>query len=121
MQFSLGGNGEKDKFSLVSWEDVCKPKEQGGLGRRDLEVMSEILGSKVWWHWVNHSTKPWVKLWSTKYARYRPRHILIRFNEAPSGSPIWLKALAGKSIIQEHSFWELKDGSRVKFWDDSWN
>ena len=32
-----------------------------------------------------------------------------------------MKALVGKLIIQEHSFWEIRDGSREKFWDDSWN
>ena len=83
--------------------------------------MSKILGAKLWWCWVNHSMEPWVKLWNTKYDWDRPRHCLIRFNEAPSGSPIWLKALAGKLIIQEHSFWEIRVGSRAKLWDDSWN
>ena len=38
--FLWGGRGEKAKFSLVRWEDVCKPKEQQGLGLRDPEVMS---------------------------------------------------------------------------------
>ena len=83
--------------------------------------MSEILEAKVWWRWVNHSSEPWVKLWSIKYARDRSIHLLICFNEAPSGSPIWLKAMASKTIVQEHSFWEIRNGSRAKFWEDSWN
>ena len=91
------------------------------MGLRDPEVMSEILRAKVWWRWVNHSLEPWAKLWSIKYARDRPRHLLIRFKEAPIGSSIWLKTMAGKTIIQEHSFWEIRDGSRAKFWEDSWN
>ena len=119
--FLWGSSGEKAKFSLVSWEDVCKPKEHGGLGLRDPEIMSEILGAKIWWRWVSHSTEPWAKLWNVKYARGRPRHALIHFNETPNGSPIWLKALAGRSIVQEHSFWEIRNGNRVKFWDDAWN
>ena len=83
--------------------------------------MSEILGAKIWWRWVTHSSEPWARLWSKKYTRDRPSHLLIHFNEALSGSTIWLKALAGKSIIHEHSFWEIKDGCRVMFWEDSWN
>ena len=46
---------------------------------------------------------------------------MIRFNESPNSSPIWLKDLASKTIIQVHSFWEIRDGSRAKFWEDSWN
>ena len=42
-----GGREEKAKFSLVCWEDICQPKEQGGLGLRDLEVRSKIQGAKV--------------------------------------------------------------------------
>ena len=48
-KFIWGSSGEKAKFSLVSWEDVCKPKDQGGLGLRDPKIMSEILGAKIWW------------------------------------------------------------------------
>ena len=83
--------------------------------------MSEILGAKIWWRWVSHSAEPWAKLWNVKYARGRPRHALVRFNETPNGSPIWLKALGGRSIVQEHSFWEIRNGNRAKFWDDAWN
>ena len=83
--------------------------------------MTKIQGAKVWWRWVNYSSEPWAKLWHMKYARDRPIPQLIRFNESPNGSPIWLKALAVRTIIQEHSFWEIRDGSRAKFWEDSWN
>ena len=50
-----------------------------------------------------------------------PIHQLVRFNEALSGSPIWMKAMTGRNIVQDHSFWEIRDGKTVKFWDDSWN
>ena len=116
--FLWGSSGEKTKFSLVSWEDVCKPKVQGSLGLRDPEIMSKILGAKIWWRWVNISSEPLAILWRKKYARDRPRHLLICFNEAPIGSSIWLKAMVGKTISQEHSFWEIRDGSREKFWED---
>ena len=89
----------KDKFSLVCWEDLCHPKEQGGLGLRDPEVMTEIQGAKFWWSWINHTLEPWAKLWHIKYSHDLPIQQLIRFNESPSGSPIWLKALAGKNIV----------------------
>ena len=66
--FLWGGWEAKAKFSLVSWEYVCTPKEQGGLGLRDPEVMTEIQGTKFWWRWVNYSSEPWDKLWHMKYA-----------------------------------------------------
>ena len=47
--FFWGGREVKAKFSLVCWEEIYRPKEQGGLGLRDLEVMAEIQGENVWW------------------------------------------------------------------------
>ena len=27
----------------------------------------------------------------------------------------------GKRIMQEHCFWEIRDGESANFWEDSWN
>ena len=83
--------------------------------------MVEVQGAKVWWRWENHSSEPWARLWHIKYARDRLTHQLIRFNEALSGSPIWMKAMTGKNIVQDHSFREIRDGRNAKLFDDSWN
>ena len=40
--FLWGSREAKAKFSLVSWEEICHPKEQGGLGLRDPEITAEI-------------------------------------------------------------------------------
>ena len=120
-KFLWSGTQDSHKWALVNWDIVCKPNSQGGLGLRDHDVMSEIQGAKVWRRWVNHTSDPWAKLWHIKYARYRPIQKFIRFNESLSDSPIGLKALVGKNIVQDHSFWEIRDGRRENFWDDSWN
>ena len=119
--FLWDGRESKSKFSLVSWEQVYSPKEKASLGLHDLEIMGEIQGAKIWWWWCNYSQEPWAKIWHIKYARDRPMSQLIRYNATPQGSHIWQKALAGRQIIQEHSFWEIKAGNLAHFWDDSWN
>ena len=48
-KFLWGGREARAKFSLVSWDGICKPKDQGGLGLRDTDVMVEVQGAKVWW------------------------------------------------------------------------
>ena len=32
-----------------------------------------------------------------------------------------MKELTCRNIIQDHSFWEIRDGNSAKFSDDSWN
>lgn len=47
--FLWGGNEERRKIAWVSWEVVCKPKEKGGLGLRDLNLFNLSLLGK--WSW----------------------------------------------------------------------
>jgi len=45
----LWGKGEKRmKWALVEWEKICKPKNYGGLGLDDPEILSKVLGAKLW-------------------------------------------------------------------------
>jgi len=119
--FLWGGRAKKSKFSLISWDKICKPKLEGGLGLRDPETLSEVYGSKLCWRWCTHSREPWARLWHVKYARDKPAELLIRFNEERSGSDIWQKALAGRQLVHSHCFWEIGNGELANFWEDSWN
>jgi hypothetical protein len=44
---------ERRKYHLVKLETVCLPKDQGGLGVLDLEVMNIALLSKWLWKLFN--------------------------------------------------------------------
>jgi len=36
------------------------------------------------------------------------------------GSHIWNKAWDKRSIVQQHSFWEIREGDLALFWEDKW-
>ena len=36
------------------------------------------------------------------------------------GSHIWNKAWDKRSIVQQHSFWEIRDGEQALFWEGKW-
>lgn len=91
--FHWGGREAKSKFSLVSWEGIFWPKDQGGLGLRAVEVMAEFQGGKVWWGWVNYSSEPWARLWHTRYAIAKPKYQLVCLNDDQTRSPIWRKSV----------------------------
>lgn len=60
-------NGEKNT-SLASWEMVCRPKHNGGLGVIDLKVQSEALLLKYLHKFYNQHELPRVELvWSTYF------------------------------------------------------
>jgi hypothetical protein len=47
--FLWSGLSERKKMCWVKWKDVCRPKKDGGLGIRDLQVMNISLLAK--WRW----------------------------------------------------------------------
>ena len=51
--FLWSNKKEKKKYHLVNWKTVCLPKDQGGLGVLDLEVMNIALLAKWLWKLFN--------------------------------------------------------------------
>lgn len=48
--FLWGGEGESENLPWVMWENVCLPKECGGLGIKGLRVFNEALLGE--WRWM---------------------------------------------------------------------
>jgi len=79
------------------------------------------MGAKIWWQWLTSPGKPWVTLWTAKYANHRPQEELIRLTPNDKGSLIWNAAREHYQMIQKHSFWEVRNGNTTRFWTDAWN
>eukprot|EP00253_Pinus_taeda_P016465 PITA_16465 len=60
--FFLGRKGYKKKWASVSWENICKPNNHGGLGLDDQEILDKVLGAKLWWCWVQHPETQWANI-----------------------------------------------------------
>jgi hypothetical protein len=48
-EFLWGSKNGRKKVNWVKWEEVCKPKNQGGLGVRDIRAINISLLTK--WRW----------------------------------------------------------------------
>lgn len=118
--FLWGSSGPNRKWALVKWEKACIPKIAGGIGIRDPEHSNSVMGAKIWWKWLTYPDTPWAQLWTAKYASNLPLEETIRMNEISKGSAMWNSAIKHRELIQNHSFWEVKEGSTARFWTDSW-
>ena len=67
-KFLWSGEKDKNKYHLVKWQTVCMPKEQGGLGIIDLDLMNIALLSKWLWKMFNE-TGPWQEMLEAKYLK----------------------------------------------------
>jgi hypothetical protein len=61
---------------LASWEMICRPKDQGGLGVLDLRLQNKALLIKNLHKFYNQHDIPWVKLlWQAHYNNGHLPHI----------------------------------------------
>jgi hypothetical protein len=118
--FLWHGHQPNKKWALVGWDKICMPKSQGGLGLRDPGKLNQVMGAKIWWRWLKAPATAWASIWRHKYAPLTPDNQLIRHNTRIQGSNIWNIAWQNRTLIQNHAFWEVRDGESALLWQDSW-
>jgi len=103
----------------VKWDKVCLPKKAGGIGLRDPEHSNTTMGTKIWWRWLANPNTPWASLRTAKYASNFAIKERIRMTELSTRFVIWNSSIQHRDLIQKHSFWEVKNRSTARFWEDS--
>lgn len=86
--FLWRGAKVQQKWALVAWGKICKPKQYGGLGLRDIELLEKALGAKNLWRWIANPNSPWGILWKAKYTPSLTQDKIINLNGNIKGSMI---------------------------------
>ncbi|VFQ80991.1 unnamed protein product [Cuscuta campestris] len=60
--------GGGTKHHWTKWEDLCLPKEEGGIGTRRLKTLEVAFSLKLWWK-VHHENSIWARFMRAKYWR----------------------------------------------------
>jgi hypothetical protein len=109
----FGGSSVKKKIALVSWNVVCKSKQQGCLGIIDIEAMNKSLLIK----WLVIIKDPYVQGWWETVLLYKyPR--LFAHNNVFLFFKIFF--LLNKDILDVSISWKVNNGTVVSFWIDRW-
>eukprot|EP00253_Pinus_taeda_P003861 PITA_03861 len=117
----IWGKGEVNKkWALVAWDKICKPRNYGGLGLDDPEILSKDLGAQFWWCWLKEPKAQWATIWKEKYASTCPSEDHIRMDGNIKGSHTWNKAWDNRCLVQHNGFWEIREGNLALFWEDRW-
>jgi len=121
-RFLWGWEKEKMPIAWVSWEMVCKPKEEGGLGIRDIRKFNYALLAKWRWRFLTEEKGRWKEMLVSKYGT----------NVDTPQSPIkfqswWWKDMQkvckegeGSGWFQQQLGWKLGRGDKIRFWEDVW-
>eukprot|EP00253_Pinus_taeda_P018642 PITA_18642 len=101
--------------NLRFWKSFLK-----NSGSNDPEVLSKVLGAKLWWRWVKYPKAEWAHIWKEKYTSNWQDNDHKRMIGIIKGSYIWNKAWENKGLVQNNSFWEIREGDIALFSEDKW-
>jgi hypothetical protein len=106
----------KKKYKLTKWNIICRPKDQGGLGIEVLELKNKCLLSK-WLFKLLTEEGMWQELLRNKYLKNKT---LSQVEANPTDSPFWKGLMRVKDVFFKRGFFEIGNGSTVRFWEDVW-
>jgi hypothetical protein len=69
-KFLWGGSTNHKKVCWVSWDQICPPKDKGGLGIKNLEIFNSSLLCKWKWRCLNETIAHWKDLLHFRYGSF---------------------------------------------------
>ncbi|CAA7051323.1 unnamed protein product [Microthlaspi erraticum] len=118
--FLWGDTEEKRRQHLVSWEKVCTPKPEGGLGIRQTQAMNKALVAKLGWRLIHEEEALWARVLRCKYGVKDVRDNAW-FKKSGNWSSTWRSILKGMcEVVIPGLSWVVGDGRNVRFWQDRW-
>ncbi|GJZ20771.1 RNA-directed DNA polymerase, eukaryota, reverse transcriptase zinc-binding domain protein [Tanacetum coccineum] len=111
------GESAKGK-AKVSGKSICRPKDKGGLGLKDLQTWNEALLAKHIWNIAIKKDTMWVKWVHT--VKLRGTSIWI-IDADKNDSWGWKNLLLIRNRIREFVSCKIGNGRDTSLWFDNWN
>ena len=100
----------ENKLHWLSWEMLLRPKEEGGLGFRDLYEFNIVMLARQAWRMLANPGSLCARVLK---ALYFPTSSLLEAVTKPGISYRWRSILKGVSLLKEGLIWRIGDGMNV--------
>jgi hypothetical protein len=101
----------------MSWQNLGRPKNRGGVGYRDLEWFNMTLLAKQGWRLIHNPDGLASKILKEKYYQ-RDEFLNTPLGRNPSY--IWRSIWNARRLIREGMVWRIVNGRTVRIWYDKW-
>lgn len=117
LEFWWSSGVNKKKISWVAWQKMCKAKELGGMGFRDIEKFNQsLLAKQAWRIWFNPSS---LVARILKH-RYFSRTSFMDCGDGSRPSYAWRSILHGRELLSQGLLQKIGDGMNSRVWIDNW-
>ena len=116
-RFWWGPVGNERKIHWKSWDSLSKPKEEGGMGFRDLRYFNLAMLAKQGWRFLKNKD---TLLYKCFKAKYFPRCNFLEAEDVPNSSYVWKSILVAQPILKKGSCLRVGDGSKIRVLKDKW-
>ena len=110
-QFWWGQRKNEKKLAWVSWERLCQPKENSGMGFRDLKSFNKALLAKQGWRLQTNTRSLFSRVFKAKYFPD------CDFTEASIGnhpSFVWRSIMSAQSVVKKGIRWRVGNGKSIQ-------
>jgi hypothetical protein len=126
-EFLWGGVKGGKKVSWIKWPVICKEKEKGGLGVRDINFVNLSLLAKWRWRLLQPGRSFWKDVLIAKYGSQILYQLDLSVLRAPSWSSNWWKniialdnVIPGKKWLVDSMVRKVGDVRSTRFWTSKW-
>ena len=116
-RFWWGQQENQNKLAWLSWDKMCAPKEEGGMGFRDLKAFDIALLAKQGWRLQNCPNSLFHRVYKAKYFPHGD-FLTASLGRHPSYS--WRSIMEAQKVVQLGCRWQIGNGSSVNLWRDKW-
>ena len=117
--FLWSGCDLNPRKSKIAWEDICRPKTEGGLGLRSLQDINKVTCLKLLWRLLTNRTSLWVQWIQTNLLKNES--IWSLKEDDKRGSWMWRKILKFRGIARQLCKVDVNNGAATSFWFDNWS
>ncbi|KAK4384290.1 hypothetical protein Sango_3075900 [Sesamum angolense] len=105
-------------YPKVSWEVVCRPIEEGGLGIKDILALNRALMSKHLWAVIKQDR---TCIWVDWIIQVRLGDCSIWTVKENKGAWGWRKMLSLRLSLMSHIHYRVGNGDSISLWHDPWH